>query len=92
LLDPRLDLGGCSTRDGRPIAFVWVETGPRTRYVAVHHSSFVEVYEVALGLPVRVTTTESVDLNGSHASFEVSEHSSSGHLLADYALEARVAG
>lgn len=92
LSDPRLDLGGCRTREGHPIAFAWVEPGPRTRFVLVRRPSFAEVYEVAGDLPIRITTSDNVDVARSRARFPVSEHSSSGDLLRRYELDANVAG
>ena len=56
LSDPRLDIL-CTTQDGRPIAFAWVEPAPGATYVAVREPGFVEVYRVVGGLPVRVATT-----------------------------------
>ncbi len=35
LRDPRLDIGGCRTDEDEPIAFVWVELGENTRFLAV---------------------------------------------------------
>lgn len=92
LLDPRLDLGGCFSADGLPVAFVWVEPADLTRYVVVRHDAYAEVYEVAEGLPVRVTTKEDVDLERSRATFDVSEHAASGALLRTYVLTAATAG
>ena len=90
LRDPRLDLA-CDGADGRPVAFAWVEPGPRTAYVAVVERGYVEVYDVAGGLPVRVVTTD-VDVSRSSASFAVSEHDSAGHLVRRYRSEPTVAG
>lgn len=92
LRDPRLDLGGCSTSDGRPVAFAWVTPGPGTHFVVVHHGEFAEVYRVAAGLPVRVATTSGIDTTSSSATFELSEHADDGRRLRGYSLEARVAG
>ena len=90
LQDPRLDLA-CTGADGRPIAFAWVEPSPRATYVAVEERGYLEVYTPAGGLPVRVVTTD-VEIPDSSASFAVSEHDRSGHLLRRYRLEATVAG
>lgn len=91
LLDPRLDLG-CTATGGRPMGFVWVEPGAETRYVAVEQPGYVEVYEVAAGLPVRVATTSGVSLEDTRATLVVSEHDGEGRLLRRTRLEARVAG
>ena len=90
--DPRLDVGGCASHDGRPVAFAWVQPRSRTRYVVVHHRGFAEVYETAAGLPVRVATNELVDLARSGAGFEISEHDASGGLIDRYELDAQAAG
>jgi hypothetical protein len=91
LNDPRLDLG-CRTEDGRPLAFVWIEPAPETRYVAVEQPGYTEVYAVAAGLPVRVATASRVSLEETRATLLVSEHDRSGRLLRKYRLEAVVAG
>jgi hypothetical protein len=92
LLDPRLDLASCSTASGDSVAFVWVETGERARYVGVDRGSFLEAYPVIGHLPVRIATTSGIDLDSSTASFEISEHDARGHLLRSYPMRARVAG
>ena len=92
LRDPRLDLGGCTTSDGRPVAFAWITPGPRTKYVVVRQDDFAEAYAVAGGLPVRVTTARAIDTTSSSATFNVSEHGRDGRLLRTYGLEAQVAG
>ena len=92
LLDPRLDLAGCSTADGDPLAFAWIDPGSRTRFVAIEQSGYAEVYEVAGLVPVRVTTTRDIDSDTSSARFDVSEHDATGRRLRSYTLDARVAG
>jgi hypothetical protein len=92
LLDPRLDLAACTTESDVPVAFAWVEPGPGTRYVAVDHEGFGEVYRVVAGLPVRVAITSGIDLDTSSASFDVSEHDDDGRSLRSYTLHTRVAG
>ena len=91
LLDPRLDLAACTHSD-EPVAFAWVEPGPRTRYVAVARDDFVEVYPVIAGVPVRVATTSGIDVDASSASLDVSEHAADGRSLRSYTLGTRVAG
>ena len=92
LLDPRLDLGGCRTDDGRPIAFVWIDPGPDTSYVVVRRHGFSEAYETAAGLPVRVAVTERIDVARSGAVVKVSEHSADGRELRASEVEAFVSG
>jgi hypothetical protein len=91
LLDPRLDIG-CSTDDGTQMGFVWVQPSTDARYVTVEQQGYGEVYEVAGELPVRVATTTDVEVEGSRASFDLSEHGADGRLIRSYTLEARVAG
>jgi len=92
LLDPRLDLAGCSTATGDPLAFAWIQPGRRSRFVAIEQSGYAEVYEVADRLPVRVTTTQDIDPGTSSARFDVSEYDATGRRLRSYTLDARVAG
>jgi len=91
LRDPRLDMGACMTREGAPLGFAWIEPGPDVEYVVVEQSGYLEVYAVAGGLPIRVTTS-AVETEHSSAAFEVSEHASDGKRIRDYRLEASVAG
>jgi hypothetical protein len=56
LEDPRLNVGACTTEDGAPLGFAWVEPTRGARYVAVEQDGYLEVYATAGGLPVRVTT------------------------------------
>jgi hypothetical protein len=91
LTDPRLDLT-CTTATGEPVAFAWIEPSADARFVAVRQPGYVEVYEVAAHLPVRVTTTTDLAVEESSASFEISEHDARGALLRTYTLSARVAG
>jgi hypothetical protein len=92
LRDPRLDMGSCTTRDGGLLGFAWIEPSRGARYVVVQEPTYAEVYEVAGGSPVRVTTTRDVEIEGSRAAFDISEHESDGELIRRYRLEARVAG
>jgi hypothetical protein len=92
LRDPRLDIAGCRTVNGTPMGLAWVEPGPITRYVVVRQPGYSEVYETAGGLPLRIASTTGVEVEGSRASFEISEHDASGRLLRRYRLDAAVAG
>ena len=91
LRDPRLDMGACRTRGGGPLGFAWIEPQPDVEYVVVEQPGYAEVYAVASGLPIRVTTSD-VEIERSRAAFEVSEHASDGTRIDDYRLEASVAG
>jgi hypothetical protein len=92
LADPRLDLAGCTTRRGDPVAFAWIEPARGTRYVALRQSGFAEVYAVLGALPVRVAATTGIDPTTSGASFDISEHDAAGRALRSYTIDARVAG
>ena len=91
LRDPRLDIAGCRTTAGEPMGYAWVEPSSEARYVAVEQTGYTEVYEPAGSLPVRIATTE-VQIEGSRASFHLSEHDASGKLLREYDLQAVPAG
>lgn len=91
LRDPRLNIG-CVTEDDEMVGFVWVQPSARTRFVSVEQPEYVEVYEVAGGLPVRVATRSGVQVEGSRATFDLFEHDAGGTLLRQYRLEAAVAG
>ena len=91
LRDPRLDIL-CTTGDGRPMGFAWIEPDAKAGYIAVKQPGYTEVYEVAAGLPVRIATTTGVEIEGSHATFDLSQHDSNGRLIRKYRLDARVAG
>lgn len=89
LNDPRLDL--CTAEDGELTAFTWVQASSTAKWVVVNNGGVREVYEVVRSLPVRVTTTESVQPTGS-ASFDIEEFSADGRKLRAYTLDASVAG
>jgi hypothetical protein len=91
LLDPRLDVAGCRTSTGDTVAFAWFTPGRETAYVAVRLNGYTEVYPIAGHLPVRLTTDE-IAPDRSGATFEISEHATSGALLRTSTLETRVAG
>lgn len=91
LRDPRLDIG-CLTEDDDMVGFVWVHPRARARYVSVDQPEYLEVYEVAGDLPVRVSTRSGVQVEGSRATFDLLEHDGDGRLLRRYRLEAAVAG
>jgi hypothetical protein len=90
LRDPRLDLVCGSIED--PVAFAWVQPASEARWVSVEQPGFVEVYEVAGDLPVRVVTTSGVDHERSSASFLLFEHDAQGRLVRQYRLAASAAG
>jgi hypothetical protein len=90
LNDPRLNL--CTNTVGELTAFVWIEPQLETKWVVVSDAGKREVYQVAESLPVRVTTTENINPEGS-ASFDVEEYTADGSTrLREYTLDAQVAG
>jgi hypothetical protein len=92
LRDPRLDIAGCSTADGDPVAFAWVEPARNAHYVVVEQPGYDEVYEVGGDVPVRVASVNGIESEPLGATFQVSEHARDGALLRRYRLEARPAG
>ena len=92
LQDPRLDIAGCRTAEGDPVGFAWIQPSPNTRYLAVEQDGYVEVYEPAGSLAVRIATTSGVEVGGSRATFRLSEHDAAGNRLRDYELVAAAAG
>lgn len=91
LLDPRLDLG-CRDRDGRPLAYVWVEPVAGAHWIGVDQGLYSEVYEALAGLPVRIATARHIDLVRSHAIFDVTQYDTAGRELIHSKVEAGVAG
>ena len=90
LYDPRLDIG-CLDSKGDQIGAAWIEPLRRTRYLAVEHPGYTEIYETAGGLPVRVTTSD-VHVEGSSATFSVTQYAADGSWLSHEALRTAVAG
>lgn len=91
LLDPRLDLG-CRDRQGRPLAYVWVEPLAGAHWIGVDQGSYTEVYEALAGLPVRIATARHIELARSRATFAVTQYDATGRELVQGEVEAGVAG
>ncbi len=92
LQDPRLDIAGCRADAGQPIGLAWIQHQPDARYLAVEQEGYLEVYEAAGSLPVRIATTSGVEMAGSRATFRVSEHDAAGRRLRRYELVVAAAG
>jgi hypothetical protein len=90
LRDPRLVL--CQPRSGRPVAFIWVAPLRRARWVGVATGRRPELYRVAAGLPVRVSTDRNVRIRGSTATFVVRQYDRNGEVIRRRTIVARVAG
>jgi hypothetical protein len=90
LRDPRLSLT-CRDAHGDPLGFVWIQPGAGAAYVVVARRGYHEVYPVAAGLPVRITTHD-VDPDDASATLVAAEHAGDGRRLRSYELEARVSG
>jgi hypothetical protein len=90
LRDPRLTL--CQARGRRPIAFVWVTPRPRARWIGVLQGARIELYRVAGGLPVRVSSDRNVHISGSRATFFVRQYDGDGKLVTRQTITARVSG
>jgi hypothetical protein len=92
LRDPRLDIGGCRTGEKEPIAFVWVELAGNARFLAVRQPGFVEVYEAAGNLPIRIATKSGFIADPLGVTIDVTEHDAEGNLLRSRRIEAVPAG
>lgn len=90
LRDPRLDIL-CGTTD-EPVGFVWIHPSPGVRYVSVEQPGYVEVYEAAGELPIRIATISGVEYESFRATFDLFEHEADGSLVRRYRVEAAVAG
>jgi hypothetical protein len=90
LRDPRLTL--CQPAGGKPVAFIWVRPRPRTRWIGVLQGRRTDLYRVAAGLPVRVSSRRHVRIKGSSATFFVRQYDGRGRLLVRQTIAARVAG
>jgi hypothetical protein len=90
LRDPRLTL--CQARSRKPVAFIWVTPGHRTRWIGILQGRRTVLYRVAAGLPVRVASDRNVTISGAKATFYVRHYDGRGKLLARQTILARVAG
>jgi hypothetical protein len=90
LRDPRLTL--CEPRRGKPVAFIWVTPRRRARWIGILQGRRTELYRVAAGLPVRVSSDRNVRVSGSTATFFVRQYDAHGTLLVRQTIVARVAG
>jgi hypothetical protein len=91
LLDPRLDIL-CRDRKGQPLAYAWVEPAAGSHWIGVDQGSYMEMYEVAGDLPVRIASRRGVDRAASRATFELTQYDAGGRELLKGKLEAAVAG
>jgi hypothetical protein len=87
--DPRLDI--CRDRRGRAVvAFGWINPVARARWVVVDQPGFREVYAVAAGLPVRVSTVALIaTVRGTV--FRTAQYDSRGVLLVRRTITAEIA-
>jgi hypothetical protein len=87
--DPRLDL--CYDRKGRPlIAFGWINPLPRAKWIVIEQPGDREVYPVAAGLPVRVSTVSGLEQTGG-AVFRMAQYDVAGVLLVRRRVVATIA-
>jgi hypothetical protein len=91
LLDPRLDVN-CRDREGHALAYAFVEPIAGAHWIGVQQDGYVEVYEALAGLPVRIATTNGIDLARSRATIHITQYDVAGRQLARSDLEAAVAG
>jgi hypothetical protein len=91
LLDPRLDVL-CRDSSGKPLAYAWIEPAAGSHWIGVDQGSYMELYEIAAGLPVRIASARRVDRQKSRATFEVTQYDERGRELLKGEVEAAVAG
>ena len=87
--DSRLSI--CTDGGGRAVvAFAWVNPGRATAWVVVDQPGFGEVYPVAGGLPVRVSTVAGIEQG--HATFRYRQYDAKGVMLASSSITPAIAG
>lgn len=91
VLDPRLDVL-CRDQKGQPLAYAWVEPAAGSHWIGVDQGSYMEMYEVAGDLPVRIASRRGIDRGASRATFELTQYDVGGRELLKGKLEAAVAG
>ena len=91
LLDPRLDVL-CRARGGEALAYAWVVPIDGAHWIGVDQGTYIELYEVAAGLPVRIASTRGVDRARARATFDITQYDVRGKPLVRARLEAGVAG
>jgi hypothetical protein len=91
VIDPRLDIL-CRERNGRPLAYVWVDPVRQAHWIGVDQGAYIELYEVLAALPVRVATTRGIQLGRTRARLVVTQYDSHGKPLLHGIVEAAVAG
>ena len=91
LLDPRLDIL-CRDREGRPLAYAWVEPVAGVRWIGVDQGLYTEIYEVLAGLPVRIASARGIQAGQARATFDLTQYDAQGKELVKGKLEAAVAG
>jgi hypothetical protein len=91
LLDPRLDIL-CADLDGRPLAYAWVTPAAGSYWIGVDQGPYVELYEVAGNLPVRIATRRGIDRAAARVTFQLAHYDIQGRELITESLEAAVSG
>ena len=87
--DPRLDL--CYDKLSRPvIGFGWINPVRQAKWIVVDQPGYREVYRVAAGLPVRVSTGSGLGRLGS-ATFRTAQYDARGVLLVKRKVVAAIA-
>jgi hypothetical protein len=91
LIDPRLDIL-CRERNGRPLAYLWVDPVRQAHWIGVDQGAYSELYEVLADLPVRVATNHGIELGSARARLDVTQYDAHGKPLLRGIVEAAVAG
>jgi hypothetical protein len=87
--DPRVDI--CADQRGRPvIAFGWINPVRRAKWIVIDQPGYGEVYPVAGGLPVRVSTVSGLGHTGG-AAFRTTQYDGAGVLLVRRKVVAAIA-
>ena len=79
LRDPRLVL--CAPPSAPPVAFIWVTPVRKVRWIGVAAGGRIDLYRVAAGLPVRVSTDRNVRIRGSTATFVIRQYGAGGEVI-----------
>jgi hypothetical protein len=90
--DSRLDMANCLSRDGKDVAYAFVEPAPRARWLVVDHDQFREIYDASDPYPVRISTTDGIDTDTSSLKVRVRSYDAEGKELSDEKLHPVVAG
>jgi hypothetical protein len=90
--DGRLGMTNCLSAAGKTVAYVFVNPAPRARWLVVDHDHFREIYDTGDPYPVRISTTDGLDMDTSSLKVSVRSYDADGKELSDETLHPVVAG